>query len=1123
LQCNACHHVSPEDARFCGACGVPLAREAACPACGQANPPGQRFCNGCGAPQGEAAPEAPERAPRDYTPPHLAQRILTSRSALEGERKRVTVLFADVRHSMAMSEDLDPEEWHGILERFFEILTEGVHRFEGTVNQYTGDGIMALFGAPIAHEDHAQRACWTALWLREPLRAWADELRRTRGLSCSVRMGLHSGEVVVGKIGDDLRMDYTAQGHTVGLAARMEQLAEPGSAYLTAETARQVEGYFELRELGAFDVKGVSEPVDVFELQGAGGIRTRLDRSQAHGFSRFVGRARELEQIETALARAVEGSGQILGVVGPAGVGKSRLCHEFSERCLGRSIPVWRAHCPPHGHSLPMLPVVELTRDFFGVGERERPEEARRRIAGTLVLLDEEFREDLPLAFELARFPDPERPVPAMEPEVRRRRVLDLVRRLLQARSAREPAVLLFDDLHWIDEQSDAFLAELVDVVGETRTLLLLNFRPEYDAPWMSRSEYQQIALRPLGPEDCDDLLRDLLGSDASLDAIRARVCERSGGNPFFAEELVTGLQEAGAFDGERGAYRLARDPGPLALPETVHGVLAARVDRLGERDKRVLQAAAVIGREFSEPLLSRVVEADADELAAALDALRRAEMIHQTALYPIAEYAFKHPLTHEVALGSQLGERRARSHAAAARALEELESGRLDEVAALIANHWEQAGEPLPAAHWHRRAARAATIRDPDSAIEHWRRIRRLLADCEDADALALRTEACLEFLFTSWRVGVPEEEWRDAYREGLELGRAAGDSASLARLLSGIAGMRGFGGEHRVQVELLEEALGLARESGDFALEASLYQRIGWAHGLAGDNCAQLEWTERGIDFCRDEPERAGAVSGFNTWPWLLCQRGWSLLNMGRFDEAEAELRKGEALAEAEQDDLTASYAENAYHVIARQRGDLETMQRLAQQIDTEADYPSGLTRFLMLTIVGEAALERGDYAEAVAMFEMFPSHSDKAARILIFQIDRTCQMAQALHALGERDAALRETEWVDAKLRERPELWDSMPFLLVRLAEARLDLHGPEAAGEVIAFLEPCIATLDERGWGAYLADALRTRARAATLLGDRSTAERDLHAARERYQAMDAPQRVAQVDAALAALA
>jgi adenylate cyclase len=639
----------------------------------------------------------------------------------------------------------------------------------------------------------------------------------------------------------------------------------------------------------------------------------------------------------------------------------------------------------------------------------------------------------------------------------------------------------------------------------------------------MSRSEYQQIALRPLGPEDCDDLLRDLLGSDPSLDAIRARVYERSGGNPFFAEELVTGLQEAGAFEGERGAHRLVRDPGPLALPETVHGVLAARVDRLGERDKRVLQAAAVIGREFSEPLLARVVEADAGELAAALDALRRAEMVHQTALYPIAEYAFKHPLTHEVALGSQLGERRARSHAAAARALEELESGRLDEVAALIANHWEQAGEAPPAARWHRRAAITARLPDPDSAIEHWRRIRRLLEDCEDAEALALRTEACLEFLFTSWRVGVPEEEWREAYREGLELGRAAGDTASVARLLSGIAGMRGFDGEHRAQVELLVEALELARESGDFELEASLYQRIGWAHSLAGDNRAGLDWTERGIRFCQDQPERAGQVSGFSTWPWLLCQRGWELLGMGRFDEAEAQIRQGEALAEAEPDELTMSYAENGYHLIAQLRGDLEAMQRLAQQIDPEADYPSGLTRFMKLTAVGEAAFERGDYAEAVSMFERFPSQSDEAARILLFQIDRTCQMARALHALGERDAALREAEWVEAKLRERPELWDSVPYLLVCLAEARLDLHGPEAAAEVVAFLEPRISTLEERGWGGYLPVALCTRARAAALLGDGPAAQRDLRAARERYAAMDAPYRVAQVDEALAALA
>jgi class 3 adenylate cyclase/tetratricopeptide (TPR) repeat protein len=1122
LQCSACQHANPEGARFCGTCGVPLARETLCPACGQANPPGQRFCNQCGARLGAAGSEPPARTPLDYTPRHLARRILTSRAALEGERKRVTVLFADVRHSMALSEDLDPEAWHAILERYFEILTEGVHRFEGTVNQYTGDGIMALFGAPLAHEDHAQRACWAALWLRQPLRDWADELRRSRGLSCSVRMGLHSGEVVVGKIGDDLRMDYTARGHTVGLAARMEQLAEPGSAYLTAETARQVEGYFELRDLGAFTVKGVREPVGVFELQEAGRVRTRLDRSQARGFSRFVGRVRELEQLDAALACAVDGSGQILGVVGPAGVGKSRLCHEFTERCTSRGIPVWRAHCPPHGHSVPMLPVVELARDYFGVGERDRPEEARRRIAGTLVLLDEAFRDDLTMAFEMARFPDPERPLPPMEPEARRRRLLDFVRRLLHARSAREPAVLLFDDLHWIDEQSDAFLGELVDLVGATRTLLLVNFRPEYEAPWMGRSGYQQIALRPLGPQECDDLLRDLLGGDPSLDPIRERVRERSGGNPFFAEELVTGLEEAGAFEGERGRYRLARDPGPLALPETVHGVLAARIDRLAEREKRVLQAAAVIGREFSEPVLARVVEDTGSELAGALDSLRHAEMIHQTALYPIAEYAFKHPLTHEVALGSQLGERRTRSHAVVARALEELEAGRLDEVAPLVAHHWEEAGDALQAARWHSRAASVARLRDPASAIEHWRRVRRLLADRDDADALQLRAEACYEFLFTSWRVGVAEEEWRDAYREGRELGRAAGDTAALARLLSGIAALRGFDGEHRVQVELLEEALGLARESGDFELEASLYQRIGWAHQLAGDNRAQLEWTERGIRFCQDRPDRAGAVSGFGTWAWLISQRGWALMSMGRFEQAEADLQRGLALAEGEKDELTTAYAVNGLARIAAHRQDLEAMGRLAQQVDPEGRHPTGMIQNMKLADLGELALARGDPATAVDMLERAVPPDASRAPIRVFRVWCAVRLVQALHANGDRSAAVRELDRAEFEIRERPELWDSIPFLTTELAKARLDVHGAEAAEGVRELLDRRIATLEERGWGAYLPDALCARARGAALLGDRAAARRDLRVARERYGALRAPRRVAQVDAELAAL-
>src|SRR5215467_4931747 len=327
MKCSGCGHENRDVAKFCEECAAPLGRK--CARCGAELRPVAKFCDECALPVASAPP--PRAAdPRSYTPRHLAEKILTSRSALAGERKRVTVLFADVKGSMDLAEQLDPEDWHRVMERFFQLLAEGVHRFEGAVNQYTGDGIMALFGAPIAHEDHAQRACWAALHLQESVRAYTDELRRTRGLNFSVRMGLNSGDVVVGQIGDDLRMDYTAQGHTVGLAQRTEQLAEAGRTYLTEHTAALVGGYFRLRDLGAFALKGVRHPVHIHELEGAGASRTRLDVARARGFSRFVGRDDEMAAVETAMARAFDGQGRVIGVVGEPGVGKSRLCHELT-------------------------------------------------------------------------------------------------------------------------------------------------------------------------------------------------------------------------------------------------------------------------------------------------------------------------------------------------------------------------------------------------------------------------------------------------------------------------------------------------------------------------------------------------------------------------------------------------------------------------------------------------------------------------------------------------------------------------------------------------------------------------------------------------------------------------
>src|SRR4030095_13943299 len=442
---------------------------------------------------------------------------LTSRSALEGERKQVTVLFADLKGSMDLGEKVDPEDWYRIMDRFFQILSDGVHRFEGTVDKFTGDGIMALFCAPIVHEDHARRACYTALHLKEELRRYAEELKRTRELSFAVRMGLNSGEVVVGTIGDDLKMVYTAHGNTVGLGQRMEQLAEPGAAYLTERTAALVSGYFELEGRGPFEIKGMREPLRVYELRGPGAARTALDVALARGLSPLVGRAPELRTLEAALEHALQGSGQVVGVVSDPGLGKSRLAFEFAGRCRARGIPVYEGHAAAHGKTIPFLPVLEMLRSYFGVSEQDPDDAAREKVTSVLLSLDRAFEDGLPLLLDFLGVPDPERPIPYIDPEARQGRLLAIVKRLVHARSRREAAVTIIEDLHWIDPASELFVEALVEAVPATRTLVLVTLRPEYEADWMRRSYYQQLPLAPLDREEMGALLGGRLGTGHSL------------------------------------------------------------------------------------------------------------------------------------------------------------------------------------------------------------------------------------------------------------------------------------------------------------------------------------------------------------------------------------------------------------------------------------------------------------------------------------------------------------------------------------------------------------------------------------------------------------------------------
>ena len=945
MNCSACGHDNPSDSAFCEACGAKLARR--CPTCGAEVNASTRFCRKCGGPLMDgASPPAPLstdlaatiprlRDPRSYTPKHLADKILQSKSALEGERKRVTVLFADVKGSMELAEQLDPEQWHRILDRFFQILSDGVHRFEGTVNQYTGDGIMALFGAPIAHEDHAQRACYAALHLRDHLRQYADDLRIAPGLNFSFRLGLNSGEVIVGRIGDDLRMDYTAQGHTVGLAQRMEQLAPADGIALSAHTQKAVDGFFALRSLGLVPAKGVRDPVGVFVLEGVGHHRTRLDTSRARGLSRFVGRDDEMEALESALQRSLEGTGRVAAVVGEPGVGKSRLCAEFIDRCRARGLMVYEAHCPAHGKTIPYLPLLELLRNLFGITDQDGPREARQKIAGELALLDDGFADDRALVLDFLGVADPK--VPA----VRQRRLFTFLRRLIQRRTEADPIVLLIDDLHWIDPGSDLFVAQIVEAVSATRTLLLVNFRPEYEADWTRKSWVLQLPMAPLSGEALSDLMRDWVGSHPSVAALPALVGARSGGNPFFAEEIVLSLIEAGRLVGTRGAYELVMTLEAVELPATVQALLAARIDRLSEREKQVLYTAAVIGKEFPRPLLESAIANQAVDIDAALAGLLAAELVHERAIYPVAEYAFKHPLTHEVALYAQLTAARRMRHAAVAEAIAVAEAARLDEYAGLLAHHCEEAGEALRAAEWHARAARWVRITDFVASRRHWTQARMLLVALPDTAARTrLLLEVYPELINTLDRLGADASESESVFQAGVELARQTGDRRAEGLIEAAYGFLKTGQNDWPAVIRHAERAITLADEQSDRPVQLFARFILGRAYAWKGqyhegihtfdevtkiggsDAAVDIEvlgWrpyvealsiravlhtavgrTREGLAFVERLPtlfHRRGLHSGMSS---VLTDRIWTCLILGDADRAQR--YSGEALQMAE-----------------------------------------------------------------------------------------------------------------------------------------------------------------------------------------------------------------------------
>ena len=567
------------------------------------------------APVAEKAADLPPSV-SDYTPQHLAERILNSRNTIEGERKQVTVLFADIKGSTELVENLDPEQANRLLDPALKAMMDAVHRFEGTVNKVQGDGVMALFGAPLAHEDHAVRACYAALTMQRMVAG----LNSQSSVPIQIRVGLHSGEVVVRGIGNDLSMNYDAVGMTVHLAARMEQTAPAGGIYLSSETMRLAEGFIEARDRGFAEIKGISESVQVYQLDGETAARTRWQASLQRGLSRFVGRDEAIKQLAHCLDLANSGQGQIAAIVGDAGVGKSRLVYEFIQSVVSQNWQVMSGSSVSYGKATDWLPVVDLLRNYFAINDNEPTAVIQTKIERKLATLDTNLAKEITPLSALFDIPVDDTVWHALGSPQRRWRTLQAIQTLVYCESEHQPLLLVFEDLHWIDGETQALLDELIDQLPGRRILLLVNYRPEYRHDWAHKSHYLQLRLDPLEAASITSLLDALLGFDTDLQALKVRLSRHTGGNPLFIEESVRMLLDTGILTGKLGAYRQEQDSGTLALPDTIQALIAQRIDGLDATDKQLLQTAAVIGTHVPLPVLEVLAENTNDALTSGLE-----------------------------------------------------------------------------------------------------------------------------------------------------------------------------------------------------------------------------------------------------------------------------------------------------------------------------------------------------------------------------------------------------------------------------------------------------------------------------------------------------------------------
>jgi class 3 adenylate cyclase/tetratricopeptide (TPR) repeat protein len=1129
MQCAHCHTENRTGRRFCAECGAPLAL--LCTACGFANEPGEKFCGGCGIPL-TTAPHTPEpriSPPQAYTPSHLTDKILAARPALSGERKQVTVLFADLKDSTELIRGLDPEAAQQLLDPAIHHMMDAVHRFEGTVNQVLGDGIMALFGAPIAHEDHALRACYAALAMQAAMRAYTDEVRRTRGLELRTRVGLNSGEVVVRAIGNDLHMDYSAVGESTVLAARMEQTATPGSIRLSAATLRLVEGLVQVAALGPVPVKGLEEPVEVFELVGASHLRRRLQAAAARGLTPFVGRQPALVALHQALAQAQAGHGQVVALVGEAGVGKSRLVYEVIHSHRTQGWRVLESASVSYGKATPYFPIIDLLKRYCQIDDGDEARTIRARVTGQVLTLDETLQDTLPALLALLDVLLDDSPFGHLDPSQRRQRTLAALRRVLLRESQVQPLLLVFEDLHWIDSETQALLDRLIESLPTAHLLLLVNYRPEYQHGWGSKTYYTQLRLDPLPPASAEIFLAGLLGNDPSLAPLLPLLMARTAGNPFFLEESVRALVETTTLVGAPGAYRLAAPLQGLPVPATVQAVLAARIDRLAPQEKELLQTAAVLGTDVPFRLLQAIADVPEAALHRGLAHLQAAEFLYETRLFPEPEYTFKHALTHEVAYGSLLLERRRGLHARLVEAIEALAPDRETEVASgakglsagkhgtdqveRLAHHalrgevWDKAVTYCQQAG--ARASARAAFREAVASFEQALQALAHLIESSDTRMLAIDLRLALGDALT------PLGEYGRCLAllgEAEALARGLDDRARLGQVLSWMALVRRITGDPDGAMAASRQALDLAVALGDRALQVEAVHRLGQTYSAIGDFGRAVELLRRNVE-AADGPS---GISSINVRLISQAMLARTLGTLGTFAEGRRHGEEALRLATLEGRGATPIIVHAFLSQLYLAQGDLEHTIRVCDQ-GLALSRASGNRNMLPVIVagLGYASVLQGRLAEGRALLEeaISESISTGARRPVHWTwLSEGCRLG------GHGEEALQHARQALDLARQQKDRGDEA-LALHQLGVVHAHTDPPDVV-QAEAYYQQALALADALGMRPLQAHCHSGLGTLYATRGQQEQARAELSTAMEMYRTMEMTFWLPQVEAVLA---